>query len=454
MELTGRGKKAVLSILIVGAFSLMFLDGVLLILDVILVGLLSYDYVGTRETIGKLPRLVGTHPTRIEGELTAGEIYSSEISVKSYSRNALELRCPLEGAELAPEGRIETGSVEDFEYSFQPDLAGEYEMSELIGRVRGALGLWMGEEGVPLKQRFQVRPRVLAAAIRAAQFLEAAGRSGFGDQPTDIKGTGLEYAGSREYQVGDELRHMDWKATARLNRPIIKEYYIEGGLGVHLVHEVGAPDPVSFDKLSTSFINTALALARRTIPFGVTVFEEGKVHLHVNRAEPRVGLALAMRQSLRTAEAGIEDLYRVLEPRTSRQVRRIVQSLESETIKTALSGSISSGGEKTKPYKALEETVRSFGGRFHLVFNSSLAGDIKQLLELEDFARMKNCEIMVLQPTTPWKNLDSLEDRYEARDRYDRIHGIMKNRGIPVSGSVERLVEQIASESLAVKQRL
>jgi uncharacterized protein (DUF58 family) len=34
----------------------------------------------------------------------------------------------------------------------------------------------------------------------------------------------MEFMGNREYRHGDNIRDIDWRATARLNRPIVREY--------------------------------------------------------------------------------------------------------------------------------------------------------------------------------------------------------------------------------------
>jgi uncharacterized protein (DUF58 family) len=41
------------------------------------------------------------------------------------------------------------------------------------------------------------------------------------------KGDGLGFAGLREYVLGDDPRHVDWKATARHRRPIVREFSVE-----------------------------------------------------------------------------------------------------------------------------------------------------------------------------------------------------------------------------------
>lgn len=46
-----------------------------------------------------------------------------------------------------------------------------------------------------------------------------------GDYRTLFRGFGLDLADIREYQYGDDVRHMDWNVTARLQQPYVREYH-------------------------------------------------------------------------------------------------------------------------------------------------------------------------------------------------------------------------------------
>ena len=48
-------------------------------------------------------------------------------------------------------------------------------------------------------------------------------------------GESFEYIGNREYREGDNVRDIDWTATARLNTPIVREYRDEYFLRVGVV---------------------------------------------------------------------------------------------------------------------------------------------------------------------------------------------------------------------------
>ena len=50
-----------------------------------------------------------------------------------------------------------------------------------------------------------------------------------------FKGQGLEFSEIREYRIGDDVRAIDWKVTARLNVPHIKEFIEERNLQVYLM---------------------------------------------------------------------------------------------------------------------------------------------------------------------------------------------------------------------------
>jgi uncharacterized protein (DUF58 family) len=55
-----------------------------------------------------------------------------------------------------------------------------------------------------------------------------------GEYRSVFKGQGMEFSEVREYQVGDEVRSIDWNVTARMRRPYVKRYIEERELTVML----------------------------------------------------------------------------------------------------------------------------------------------------------------------------------------------------------------------------
>src|SRR5678816_1258806 len=45
-----------------------------------------------------------------------------------------------------------------------------------------------------------------------------------GDYRTIFRGVGLDFRDLREYEYGDDVRHIDWNVTARMDTPYIREF--------------------------------------------------------------------------------------------------------------------------------------------------------------------------------------------------------------------------------------
>jgi uncharacterized protein (DUF58 family) len=68
----------------------------------------------------------------------------------------------------------------------------------------------------------------LRAAAQGRRRPPKRGRHGVaGHAPSRSRGRGMEYAESREYALGDDARHIDWRLTARSGRPHTKLFQAE-----------------------------------------------------------------------------------------------------------------------------------------------------------------------------------------------------------------------------------
>ena len=63
-----------------------------------------------------------------------------------------------------------------------------------------------------------------------------------GDYHSIFKGRGMEFDEVRPYQVGDEIRTIDWNVTARTGQPYVKRYVEERELTVMLVVDASASE--------------------------------------------------------------------------------------------------------------------------------------------------------------------------------------------------------------------
>ena len=84
-----------------------------------------------------------------------------------------------------------------------------------------------------------------------------------GDYRTLFRGFGLDLADIREYRYGDEVRHIDWNVTARLQVPHVREYHEDRALSAWFLLDLSPSldfgGGVAKHSLSTGFV---AALAR------------------------------------------------------------------------------------------------------------------------------------------------------------------------------------------------
>jgi uncharacterized protein (DUF58 family) len=104
------------------------------------------------------------------------------------------------------------GETVEYEYILQ-GWRGEYRFEGLLARVIEPFGLFEVREQLPAVGKVLVYPEVSnlkAFPIRPPQ------TKGFtGPIPSRKSGTGMDFFGIRQYQLGDSLRHVNWQKSAR-----------------------------------------------------------------------------------------------------------------------------------------------------------------------------------------------------------------------------------------------
>ena len=60
----------------------------------------------------------------------------------------------------------------------------------------------------------------------------------FGQSRSPLKGSGYEFESHRKYQVGEDVRRIDWNVTARMQEIFIKRHFEEREVSVFLVADV------------------------------------------------------------------------------------------------------------------------------------------------------------------------------------------------------------------------
>ena len=109
--------------------------------------------------------------------------------------------------------------TEELSYTVHPNHRGEYEWGDIQVRQLGKWGLAWHDWKIPASQKVAVYPDLMA--LRSLSIRLTLQNTGTMRQARRL-GTGTEFAELREYGVGDDIRLIDWKATARRSRPLIR----------------------------------------------------------------------------------------------------------------------------------------------------------------------------------------------------------------------------------------
>jgi uncharacterized protein (DUF58 family) len=165
---------------------------------------------------------------------------------------------------------------------------------ELAVRVLGPLGLAWRQETLTLPWSATVYPTVPDTDLRALP-LQVARRREAGLRAILRPGEGRLFEGLREWVPGDDTRIIDWKATARRDKPIARQYEDERRQQVLIAIDAGRMLTAELDGVPRleAVIVAALQLARAAVEhddnIGLMVFAD-TIQRYVAPARGRRGL--------------------------------------------------------------------------------------------------------------------------------------------------------------------
>jgi len=113
-----------------------------------------------------------------------------------------------------------------FSYRFTPENRGTFVFEGVQLRLHSPLRLWRQQRVAGAPQTVRVYPNFVPLTRLALLSAEMASRL-VGAHLKRRRGEGTDFHQMREYRVGDSLRQIDWKATARARKLISREYQDE-----------------------------------------------------------------------------------------------------------------------------------------------------------------------------------------------------------------------------------
>lgn len=163
-------------------------------------------------------------------------------------------------------------------------------------RLDCPLGLVVKEVRIPTEEPVRIYPNVLA--LKEFDLLKQRGRlKELGIRRSHLRGMGTEFESLRDYAEGDDYRKVDWKATARRGKLVVRQFEQERSQAVVLCVDVGRHMLAEIDgvnKLDTtldSCLMLANAVAVAGDMIGLLVYADN-VRLYIPPKRGRVQLGV------------------------------------------------------------------------------------------------------------------------------------------------------------------
>jgi uncharacterized protein (DUF58 family) len=257
-------------------------------------------------------------PNQVEVRLTGGGARPVVVDLADAPPPDAEAHGHRARLRVAPGGQVTLA------YRLAPRRRGRHAFGDLHLRVLGPLGLAWRPLRLPLAEVVSAYPDLGPPAAAAGAAAPEAGRlRRHGGRE------GREFAALRHYAAGDDVRAIDWKATARRGAPVVREWQPERNQTLWLLLDCGrhlsarlADGRTKLDRAVDAALALARAAAARGDRTGVILFG-AEVERVVPAEGGRGGLApLAEALHLATARPVESDYGAALDALEARQRRR------------------------------------------------------------------------------------------------------------------------------------
>jgi uncharacterized protein (DUF58 family) len=182
-----------------------------------------------------------------------------QISLRHVSGAARELRIhvalppEIKAREQTISARIEGAGV--VEVRCTPGVRGDFTLSACDIEQRSSLRLWSGSRALVIASGIRVFPDLRKE--RAVDLVRS--HHVVGMHARRQLGKGREFEKLREYEHGDSFEDIDWKATARRQRPVVRVFQIERTQEIYTV--IDSSRLSAREGILDAYVSAALALA-------------------------------------------------------------------------------------------------------------------------------------------------------------------------------------------------
>ena len=291
---------------------------------------------------------------------------------------SLELPESFTTPEPVIEGGALLGADQKFDLAalFASNRRGEFCITRCDVKSASRLGFWTATKTAPVDLTVRVYPN-LRADDAAAEFLK---RTDSGSRLIRMTGKGREFEKLREYSQGDSYDDVDWKATARRGKPVVRVFQVERTQEIYVAIDASRLSARPLDGHATleHYVNAALimglAAEQQGDRFGLISFSD-QLHKFVRARTGKEHFTVCRdaiyRLQPRIVEPDFGELFSFLQTRlTKRALVVILTALDDPLIGETFARQVSLASRRHLTMAAM---VRPEGAR--PLFEEDVKGD-------------------------------------------------------------------------------
>lgn len=357
-------------------------------------------------------------------------VFESKTRSSSVSLNVKEIPfLKLEPREFS------NAKKEPLRFEFRSPFAGLFRASSIEAKLIGPLKLFESRVKLDVSLEYDVYPRTFDIALASSKILGKGG--GIGEIPTEFPGIGTEFYDTREYISGDDIRNINWNASARLGKLYVNDRQKEVGASYLLVFDPGSRSFFDRDRLASTFLQCANTLSILGINFGLLVLRGGR-EVVFSKAIGRSFDSLNYARDaalLFTTEGRKEVSEQLISPISSHTLSLNRESLTRNNGPALLSEmevlarhQMVASQKQNDAQQAIIQLVRENASEPPaVVYIGAISSFLAPLVELSsELKRGYNAEFVALDPTEPWITAQSETEGvklYETRQRNLKVLG-------------------------------
>lgn len=191
----------------------------------------------------------------VAGTLSVGANNPVRLLVQNRSKRPIDFEIsdeypqPSDVKNMPQKATLQAWKEHEFQYFIKPHQRGRAKFERVHFRYPSRFGLWWLREERELVSEVKVYPDI--RAVNEYELMAQKNRlSEMGLKMHRLRGQGSEFERLRDYRFEDEMRHIDWKATAKHSRLISREFNVERNQNIVILLDSGRTMRIESDGIS------------------------------------------------------------------------------------------------------------------------------------------------------------------------------------------------------------